>query len=186
MPGTTMSRTAPGPATRRHRPGLASAACALAILGCASSASLPRTPPLSSALPGGLPAAAERAGWERIDGEYQNDHQHVRYSLFIDPKMPLLYRITQYRVSLRVKGGDGRKLGYAWETVIWNEQPGVATPLRCFTEDRRRSWQNVWLSPRSSWRTVVPGTKEFRAHMLRALEIYIRVHNEGRAGPSVT
>ncbi|HUG54171.1 MAG TPA: hypothetical protein VMR21_11235 [Vicinamibacteria bacterium] len=160
------------------------AAAALAVLGaCASSASLPPSAPLSTALPALLPAEAELQDWERIDGEYQNEVEHVRYSLFVDPALPMLYRVTHYRVSLRVPGGDGSRLGFAWETVIWNEEPGKRLPLRCFTEDRHRSWQNLWIAPRSSWRDVPPATSEFRAHMRRALEIYIRVHNEGRAGP---
>jgi hypothetical protein len=157
-------------------------AVALAGLACAS-APTQVTPPLSRRLPDALPSPAVVAQWERIDGEYETVAEHVRYSLFVDPVRPLLYTITQYRVSLREQGGE--RLGYAWETVIWNERPGERIPLRCFTEDRRRSWRRLWITPSSSWRDVSPDTQEFRNHMKRALEIYIRVHNAGRAGPAI-
>ena len=162
--------------------GLAVAATVTAVVAGATPANR-TTSPLTRALPGAMPSASAVATWERIDGQYENANEHVRYSLFVDPSRPLLYTITQYRVSLREQGGPG--LGYAWETVIWNERPGERVPLRCFTEDRRRTWRTLWITPTSSWRDVSPQTQEFRNHMKRALEIYIRVHNEGKAGPAV-
>lgn len=152
-------------------------------VSCASSV-LSR--PLSETLPLALPTAAVRAAWERIDGDYDTPAEHVRYSLFVDPERPALYRITLYRVSLRITGADGRAhLDDGAQTVIWNETPGRRVPLRCFAEERRRTWRTAWVAARSSWRDVSPASAEFRAHMLRAIEIYHRVKEEGRAGPPV-
>ena len=105
----------------------------------------------------------------------------MRYALFVDPARPLLFRITQYRVSRRMTAG-GARFEDAGETVIWNESPGERVPLRCFAEERRHSWL---AESRARWRDVVPATEEFRAQMRRALEIYARVNAEGRAGPVV-
>jgi hypothetical protein len=152
-------------------------------LGCASS-SAPVM--LATTLPAALPTPAVLADWERIDGTYDTVTEHVRYALFVDPERPALYRITQYRVSTRGETAAAAGGGAAGvETLIWNETPGRRGPLRCFTEERRRSWRTLFL-PRSSWRDVAPGTPDFRARMMRAIEIYNRVHDEGRSGPPVS
>ena len=92
---------------------------------------------------------------------------------------PLLFRITQYRVSRPVPGGPALDEG---ETVIWNEAPGAPVRLRCFREE---SAAGASPSPRGArqWRNVSPATPEFVESMRRAIEIYARVHQEGRAGP---
>lgn len=127
-----------------------------------------------------------RAEWQRIDGSYDAGAEHVRYALFVDPGRPLLFRITQYRVSRRITaGGERPRFEDGGETVIWNEAPGERVPLRCFAEDRRRHSWLAFARSRPSWRDVVPATEEFRAQMRRALEIYARVNAEGRAGPVV-
>ena len=144
-----------------------------AALACASTHGLR---PLSDSLPAGIPNAADRAGWERIAGDYDTASEHVRYALFVDPQRPALYRITQYRVSRR----SGARSA---ETVIWNETPGQRGPLRCFAEERSWSWRTLWLVPRSSWRDVPPATPEFRGSMLRAIEIYNRANQHAHASP---
>lgn len=156
---------------------------ALLALSCASSGA---PGPLSEALPFSIPTAAVRAAWERIDGDYDTASEHVRYSLFVDPERPGLYRITHYRVSRRIAGADGRaRLAQGAETVIWNETPGRRVPLRCFAEERRHGWRSMWRDGGPSWRDVSPTTAEFRDHMMRAIQIYYRVRAEGRAGPPV-
>jgi hypothetical protein len=150
-------------------------------LSCAISAP---TRPLAEALPAAIPAAAERAQWERIDGEFTSGTDHVRYALLVDPTRPLLFRVTQYRVTGR-PGGHMSAPEESPETVIWNELPGERVPLRCFAEERRRDWRRLGLKVRSSWRDVTPGTLEFRLMMGRALQIYARVAAEGRGGPPV-
>jgi len=134
---------------------------------------------LATSLPSGLPSPTVLADWERIDGSYETATEQVRYALFVDPERPALYRITQYRVS-------GRGGAPSAETVIWNETPGRRGPLRCFAEERSgRSWRTLWLA-RSSWRDVAPATPEFQGSMLRAIQIYQRVNDEGRSGPPAT
>jgi hypothetical protein len=150
-------------------------------LACASSRG---GRPLSDSLPVGLPTAAVRADWERIDGDYETEAEHVRYALFVDPEMPLLFRITQYRVTRRKPAGGGK--GHAEEgaeTVIWNATPREHVPLRCFTEEllARERPKNT----PATWRDVDPATPEFRSNMNRALEIYGRVQRAGKAGPPV-
>ena len=140
--------------------------------------------PLSKLLPLGVPSAALRAAWERIDGDYETATEHVRYSLFVDPERPLLFRITQFRVSPRRPGPGSRpRFEDGAETVLWNEWPGTHVPLRCFAEERigRAATRDA----QQSWRDVSPATLEFRASMYRAMEIYKQVHREGRAGPPV-
>jgi hypothetical protein len=140
--------------------------------------------PLSETLPLGLPSAALRASWERINGDYETATDHVRYSLFVDPQRPLLFRITQFRVSPRRPGWGSRpRFEDGAEMVVWNEAPGSHLALRCFAEERlgRRESRGV----QQSWRDVSPATPEFRASMYRAMEIYQQVHREGRAGPPV-
>ena len=149
-------------------------------LSCGSSVGLL---PLSSVLPLALPDAAARADWERIDGDYDTDTDHVRYSLFVDPQRPLLYRITQYRVS-RWLGAGRRRLDQGQQTVIWNETPGRRDPLRCFAEERHGAWRTVGVGVRSSWRDVDPMTAEYRDSMVRALQIYFRAREEGRTTPA--
>jgi hypothetical protein len=135
--------------------------------------------PLSGTLPVGLPSAALRAAWERIDGDYETATEHVRYSLFVDPQRPLLFRITQYRVCLRRPGTTGRpRFEDGAETVVWNETPGSRAPLRCFAEERLRRTGSR--GAQRSWRDVSPTTPEFLASMRRAVEIYSRVRREGR------
>ena len=149
-------------------------------LACASSRG---SRPLSDTLPLGLPSAAVRADWERIDGDYETATEHVRYALFVDPEMPLLFRITQYRVTLRKPAaGKGRAENGA-ETVIWNATPRQRVPLRCFTEEPVAG-PRPRVRP-ATWRDVEPATPEFRANMGRALEIYDRVQRAGKAGPPV-
>jgi hypothetical protein len=140
--------------------------------------------PLSETLPLGVPSAAMRAAWERIDGDYDTTNEHVRYSLFVDPDRPLLFRITQYRVSLRRPSGwDGRsRFEDGAETVVWNATPDARVPLRCFAEERVG---NTGPRGEQSWRDVTPATPEFVASMRRAIEIYARVRRDGRAGPPV-
>jgi hypothetical protein len=152
----------------------------LAALGCASSRGLR---PLSATLPEGLPTAAVRAQWERIDGDYETPTEHVRYALFVDPEMPLLFRITQYRVTLRNPAAGRQRAEDGAETVIWNATPRQRGPLRCFTEQLVTP-QRPRGAP-ATWHDVDPATQEFRANMNRALEIYDRVHRAGRAGPPV-
>ena len=159
---------------------LASAAIAVFALGCASSM---RFRALSATLPVGLPSAAQRATWERIDGDYETEREHVRYSLFVDPERPLLFRITQYRVSPRRPAGSRPRFEDGAETVVWNETPERRVPLRCFAEERLEGAASTSAVP--SWRSVNPATPEFQRSMIRALEIYERVHREGRAGPPV-
>jgi hypothetical protein len=134
---------------------------------------------LATTLPADLPSASVLADWERIEGGYETPTEQVRYLLFVDPARPALYRITQYRVR-------GRSGAPSAETLIWNATPGRRVPLRCFAEERSRSWHTLWLVPHSSWRDVPPATSEFRGSMLRAIEIYGRVHAEGRSGPPVS
>ena len=158
----------------------ASAAIAVLALGCASAT---RFRPLSATLPVGLPSAAQRATWERIDGDYETEREHVRYSLFVDPERPLLFRITQYRVSARRPAGSRPRFEDGAETVVWNETPERRVPLRCFAEERLAGAASTPAVP--SWRSVSPATPEFQLSMYRALEIYGRVRREGRAGPPV-
>ncbi|HEV7498890.1 MAG TPA: hypothetical protein VGQ33_02750 [Vicinamibacteria bacterium] len=152
----------------------------LLALGCASSGGMR---PLSQTLPNGLPSAAQRATWERIDGDYETSTAHVRYSLFVDPERPLLFRITQYRVSVRRPMGSRPRFEDGTETVVWNELPGLRVPLRCYAEARLdgKPAPGVPLS----WRDVDPTTGEFKVSMNRAMEIYARVRVEGRGGPRV-
>lgn len=154
-------------------------ALSLLALSCASTRGLR---PLSGTLPVGLPSETARADWERIDGDYDTTTEHVRYALFVDPERPLLFRITQYRVSPR--RGAGRERGEDGpETVIWNAAPGQPGPLRCFAEDLAHT-----VRPGGGplpWRDVDVSTDEFRANMGRAIQIYDRVRREGRAGPPV-
>lgn len=135
---------------------------------------------MSETLPVGLPSATLRASWERINGDYETATEHVRYSLFVDPQRPLLFRITQFRVSPRWRW-RGPRFEDGAEMVVWNEAPGTHVALRCFAEERlgRTASRGV----RQSWRDVSPATPEFRASMYRAMEIYQQVHREGRAGP---
>ena len=163
-----------------RRLALASAAIALLALGCAGSV---RFRPLSATLPVGVPSAAQRATWERIDGDYDTEREHVRYSLFVDPERPLLFRITQFRVSLRRPPGSRSRFEDGAETVVWNETPERRVPLRCFAEERPEGAASSATVP--SWRNVSPETPEFQASMYRAIEIYGRVRREGRAGPPV-
>jgi hypothetical protein len=159
------------------------AALGLFAVSCASSGA---SRPLSERLPLSVPTAAVRAAWERIDGDYDTATEHVRYALFVDPERPGLYRITHYRVSRRMAGADGRaRWAPGTETVIWNETPGRRVPLRCFAEARHRNWRTLWLAAGPGWRDVSPATNEFRDHMTRAIQIYYRVREEGRAGPPV-
>ena len=153
---------------------------AFLALGCASST---RFRPLSATLPVGLPSAAQRATWERIDGDYETEREHVRYSLFVDPERPLLFRITQYRVSARRPAGSRSRFEDGAETVVWNETPETRVPLRCFAEERVEGAAST--AEALSWRSVSPSTPEFLASMRRAIEIYGRVRREGRAGPPV-
>jgi hypothetical protein len=154
----------------------------LLALGCTSSSGLR---PLSQTLPAGLPSAALRATWERIDGDYETASEHVRYSLFVDPVRPFLFRITQYRVSVRRAAGSRPRFEDGAETVVWNELPESPTPvpLRCFAEERPAAESSAEARP--VWRNVTPTTPEFVASMRRAIEIYGRVRREGRAGPPV-
>jgi hypothetical protein len=158
----------------------ASAAIAVLALGCASST---RFRPLSATLPVGVPSEAQRATWERIDGDYETADEHVRYSLFVDPDRPLLFRITQYRVSARRPAGSRSRFDDGVETVVWNEAPESRAPLRCFAEERPEGAAAT--ASVASWRNVSPTTPEFLASMRRAIEIYGRVRREGRAGPPV-
>ena len=152
----------------------------LLALGCASSSGLR---PLSNTLPTGVPSANVRATWERIDGDYETATAHVRYSLFVDPERPLLFRITQYRVSVLRPLGSRPRLEDGTETVVWNAVPDRRVPLLCYAEERFDGKP----SPGAplSWRVVNPATVEFKASMNRAMEIYSRVRREGRGGPPV-
>ena len=156
------------------------ASVVLLALGCASSAGMR---PLSQTLPSALPSPAQRATWERIDGDYETATEHVRYSLFVDPDRPLLFRITQYRVSVRRPLGSGPRFEDGTETVVWNAVPDSRVPLLCYAEER------VDGKPSSeaalTWRDVSPTTLEFRRSMNRAMEIYARVRQKGRGGPPV-
>src|SRR4051812_1290471 len=145
-----------------------------AALACASTHGLR---PLSDSLPAGIPNAADRAGWERIAGDYDTASEHVRYALFVDPALPLLFRITQYRVTPR--GPAGRPGGGAAEgseMVVWNATPGLRGPLRCFTEGSRSKEPRTAQHTPLSWRDVSPTTAEFVDSMHRAMEIYARVN----------
>jgi len=159
---------------------LAVVASVMLVLGCASATGMR---PLSETLPTGVPSASVRATWERIDGDYETTTEHVRYSLFVDPERPLLFRITQYRVSLRRPAGQRPRFEDGAETVVWNETPDKRVPLRCFAEDRVEGTASG--KGRRSWRSVTPMTPEFIESMHRAIEIYLRVQREGRAGPPV-
>jgi hypothetical protein len=150
------------------------------VLACASSRG---GRPLSDTLPAGLPSAAVRADWERIEGDYETPTEHVRYALFVDPEMPLLFRITQYRVTARKPAGGRKGATDSAEIVIWNATPRLRVPLLCFTEEPAAGER-----PRggpATWRDVDPATPEFRASMNRALQIYGRVQRAGKAGPPV-
>ena len=138
---------------------------------------------MSLNLPNGLPSAAQRATWERIDGDYETSTAHVRYSLFVDPERPLLFRITQYRVSVRRPMGSRPRFEDGTETVVWNELPDRRVPLRCYAEERPDGKPSSGTA--LSWRDVDPTTLEFRRSMNRAMEIYSRVRREGRGGPPV-
>jgi hypothetical protein len=150
-------------------------------LACASSRGLR---PLSETLPSGVPTTEARAAWQRISGDYEAGNDHVRYALFVDPRQPLLFRITQFRVTRRGVGGSGPHREDAAETVIWNETPGQRVPLKCFEEERPAAGQPAARSV--SWRDVTPGSPQFVDSMRRAMEIYHRVQEEGRAGPPVS
>ena len=140
--------------------------------------------PLSETLPVGLPSATLRATWERINGDYETATEHVRYSLFVDPQRPLLFRITQFRVSpRRPQRGRRPRFEDGAEMVLWNEVPGTHVALRCFAEER--IGRTATRDAQQSWRDVSPATPEFLASMYRAMEIYQQVHREGRAGPPV-
>jgi len=151
-----------------------------AVLACASAHGLR---PLSDSLPAGIPTAADRAGWQRIAGDYETDSEHVRYALFVDPARPLLFRVTQYRVTPRVSAPRRAAAVGGVETVIWNAAPGTRAPLRCFAEQRPAAPSGAGGPPLATWRDVSPATAEFVDSMRRAIEIYARVHSEGRAGP---
>lgn len=151
----------------------------------ASCATAGWAPSLSDTLPVGIPTAPERARWERIDGDYDSGADHVRYALFVDPARPLLFRLTQYRVSTRNRARAGAaSLDADREAVIWNATPGERAPLLCFIGgDRPPAGGGLARAAAFSWQDVDPASLEFRAHMRRALEIYMHVNAEGRAGP---
>lgn len=152
----------------------------LFALGCASSV---RIRPLSETLPNGVPSATQRATWERIDGNYDTPGEHVSYSLFVDPARPMLYRITQYRVSVRRPSGSRPQFEDRAEIVVWNEVPDTRVPLRCYAEERLEGKPPPGVP--LSWRDVKPTTPEFLICMNRAMEIYARVRSEGRGGPPI-
>ena len=168
------------PATVLPATILLMAGLAVLALGCASSAGLR---PLSNTLPVGMPSATQRATWQRIDGDYDLAGEHVRYSLFVDPERPLLFRITQFRVSVRRPAGGRPRFVEGAETVVWNERPDIRVPLRCYAEERLEGASTAERTP--TWRDVTPETPEFVASMRRAIEIYARVRRDGRAGPPV-
>jgi hypothetical protein len=174
-----------GSPCRRKDAGTLAAALLLTVWVASCATAGWRT--LSDTLPGGIPTARERARWERIDGDYDSGADHVRYALFVDPERPLLFRLTQYRVSTRNGAGGGEaSLDADRETVIWNATPGERAPLRCFIgADRPRAGGGLGRAAALSWQDVDPASLEFRAHMGRALQIYARVSAEGRAGPRV-
>jgi hypothetical protein len=86
-------------------------------------------------------------------------------------------------VSLRRPAGQRPRFEDGAETVVWNETPDKRVPLRCFAEDRVEGTASA--KGRRSWRSVTPMTPEFIESMHRAIEIYLRVQREGRAGPPV-
>src|SRR6476659_2727050 len=120
----TLRRSSTREPSRLAKPLLV-AGVVLFALGCARSAGLR---PLSQTLPSAVPAAAQSATWERIDGDYETETEHIRYSLFVDPERPLLFRITQYRVSLRRPLGSHPRFEDGTETVVWNAVPDSRVP----------------------------------------------------------
>jgi hypothetical protein len=163
-----------------RKASLAVLAFGFVTLACASARG---ARPLSDTLPAGLPSAAVRADWERIDGDYETPTEHVRYALFVDPEMPLLFRITQYRVTLRKPAAGPKRAEDSGEIVIWNATPRLRVPLLCFTEEPAARERPRGAA--ATWRDVDPATPEFRESMNRALQIYDRVQRAGKAGPPV-
>src|SRR5206468_486045 len=84
----------------------------------ASRAAYVPEPALAADLPGALPTSQTLRGWETIGGRISGSEEDVVYRLYVDPQRPLLYRITQYRVTPRpaAQGGPATPI----EMVIWN------------------------------------------------------------------
>ncbi len=77
----------------------------------------------------------------------------VEYILYVDPARPLLYSVTHFEVTPRIKAGvfDQYAHGYRrHEAIYWlAPEPNSRYRIRVFVKFSRRSWRSLWL--RRSW-----------------------------------
>ena len=128
--------------------------------------------PLASRLPRSLPDARTVDGWERVEGEGEQDGLRAAYRLYVDPSRPGIYRITQYRVA-PVAGAAGAAAVPETEKLLWNADPDRRVPLRCWERVKTRSWKTLWLWKAWRWRPLEPGSPRYRQEMTTAVRVYL-------------
>lgn len=120
------------------------------------------------------------AAWERIDGRVERTDGELRYSLYVDPRYPGLYRLTHYQVYDGPPGPEARRETTV-EALLWNATPGERQPLRCYHWQAARGASAVDPAREAGWRALDSGSDEYQREVLRSLQVY-SVHRTLRLG----
>lgn len=119
--------------------------------------------------------------WERIDGRLERTDGELRYSLYVDPRHPALYRLTHYQVFEGPSGPEALRESTV-EALLWNASPGERRPLRCFHWQAARPADALEPAREAGWRALDSGSDEYRQEILRTLQVYA-VHRMLRLDP---
>jgi hypothetical protein len=138
--------------------GVALVAAAGSVLGIQDDRPFPAEVPAVSA-------------WERIDGRVERTDGELRYSLYVDPRFPGLYRLTHYQVFEGPPGPETRRESRV-EALIWNPAPGERRPLHCYRWDAARAAGAEGPAREAGWRALESGSDEYREEILRTQSVY--------------
>jgi hypothetical protein len=107
--------------------------------------------PLGETLPAGVPDG-RNLRWERVSGDVLTTDDGALYEFYVNPQRQAIYEVVRYRFSR-----NGRE---QTEKVIWNA-PAVETGPACYSREAD-----------GSWRTLRPGSVEYRDEMMTAMRVY--------------
>ena len=88
------------------------------------------------------------------------------YTLFVNPARPAIYELAQYRF-VRLEGQTWMPLT---EKFVWNKYPSGGKGPQCFA-----------LEASAQWRTLEPGSDEYRSEMGMTMHVY-GVHRQVSLG----
>jgi hypothetical protein len=115
------------------------------------------------------PGIVDVSGWETVAGHVDGAQLRGGFLFYVNPSLAGIYQVMRYRVQLLAPTGDLEEHRASTERVAYVRHPGLREPLLC--------WAAAPPGVDPSWRTIAPGSDEYRMEMLTLIRV-LALHRE--------